>query len=147
MNTLTISQIFSNLEFYKQNYLSILNSPTSYFTEVEGAIVDVFPFKKHHLVLGELLQLWFSEKWSIDHDQSFTLEQYLAANDLKANLNKLYIYSIKGNAILGTNKSLAWLNESNAVSEILLKSPLKYYVECLSCSRPSKHLFNKQLAV
>ena len=147
MNTLTISQIFSNLEFYKQNYLSILNSPSSYFTEVEGAIVDVFPFKKHHLVLGELLQLWFSEKWSIDHDQSFTIEQYLAANDIKANLNKVYIYSIKGNAILGTNKSLAWVNESNAESEILLKSPLKYYVECLSCSRPSKPLFNKQLAV
>ena len=57
MNTLTISQIFSNLSFYKDQYLNIIQSADLYFTEVEGAFVDLFPFKKQQLFLGDLLQL------------------------------------------------------------------------------------------
>lgn len=60
MKTLTVASIFSNFDFYQRNYLNILNQPESYYTPVEDAWIDAFPFKKQDLYLGDLLQLWFS---------------------------------------------------------------------------------------
>lgn len=138
MNALTIPQIFSNLDFYKENYLNIINSSESYFTEVEGAFVDLFPFRKQNLFLGDLLQLWFSEKWSDQTKKLLEIEEYLAANDVKRNVKQqVYIYSIKGNAVSGANKSQAWSLDSDRVEEIQVKSPLKYYVELVNCPRPT----------
>lgn len=139
MSTLTIPQIFSNLAFYQENYLTILNTPETYFTEVEGAFIDLFPFKKQHLFLGDLLQLWFSEKWSDQVKKSLKLEEFLAANDVKSNAKQhVYIYSIKGNAVSGVNKSQSWVLETDAVEEIQVYSPLKYYVELVNCPRPTR---------
>ena len=45
MKTLTVASIFSNLDFYQRNYLNILNQPESYYTPVEDAWIDAFPFK------------------------------------------------------------------------------------------------------
>ena len=36
---------FSNFDFYQRNYLNILNQPESYYTPVEDAWIDAFPFK------------------------------------------------------------------------------------------------------
>ena len=66
MNTLTISQIFENFSFYQENYLSILQDSEQYFIQVEQAYLDVWPFTEKKLYLGDLLQLWFSEKWLIN---------------------------------------------------------------------------------
>lgn len=138
MNTLKIPQIFSNLSFYKENYLSILSSEASYFTEVEGAYVDLFPFKKQRLYLGDLLQLWFSEKWSDEAPKAHLLEEYLAATDVKNSAkNHVYIYCIKGNAVTGLNSSQAWSQLSSTVENLSLRFPLKYYVELVNCPRPS----------
>lgn len=139
MTTLTIPQIFSNLEFYKENYLNILNSPDTYFTEVDGAFVDLFPFKQQHLFLGDLLQLWFSEKWSDDVTSSHRIEEYLAAQDIKDYASKhVYIYSIKGNAVTGLNTSQVWDQNSQLVQQVEVRSPLKYYVELVNCPRPDR---------
>lgn len=139
MKTLTIPQIFSNLAFYKENYLNILNTPDTYFTEVEGAFVDLFPFKKQHLFLGDLLQLWFSEKWSDDVTPSHRIEEYLAAQDIRDYASKhVYIYSIKGNAVTGVNTSQVWDQNSQLVQQVEVHSPLKYYVELVNCPRPDR---------
>ena len=45
MKTLTVSSIFSNFDFYQRNYLNILNQPESYYTLVEDAWINAFPFK------------------------------------------------------------------------------------------------------
>ena len=37
MNTLTIPEVFSNIDFYKENYLSIISDSAQYYTEVENA--------------------------------------------------------------------------------------------------------------
>ena len=58
MNALTISDIFSNLEYYKEQYLAILAHPEQYFTPVAHAYVQVWPLAKEQLYLGDLLQLW-----------------------------------------------------------------------------------------
>lgn len=137
MYTLTIPQIFSNLDFYQENYLNILNSAESYFTDVEGAFVDLFPFKKQNLYLGDLLQLWFSEKWSDDATKTFQLEEYLAANDVKKSAKQhVYIFAIQGNAVTGVNKSQSWALVDSKVETLALRSPLKYYVELVNCARP-----------
>ncbi len=46
MKTLTIASIFSNFDFYQHNYLNILNQSQSYYTLVEGAWINAYPFKK-----------------------------------------------------------------------------------------------------
>ena len=53
------------------------------------------------MILGDLLQLWFSEKWSDDAVQSHRIEDYLAAQDVKGYASKhVYIFAITGNAVL-----------------------------------------------
>ncbi|MCG9241134.1 hypothetical protein ACLDXR_10580 [Acinetobacter baumannii] len=44
MKTLTVASIFSNFDFYQRNYLNILNQPESYYTPVEDAWIDAFPW-------------------------------------------------------------------------------------------------------
>ena len=139
MNTLTISQIFSNLSFYKDQYLNIIQSADLYFTEVEGAFVDLFPFKKQQLFLGDLLQLWFSEKWSDDAIQSHRIEEYLAAQDVKSYASKhVYIFAITGNAVTGVNTSRVCAQDSQNIEQLEVRSPLKYYVELVNCPRPDR---------
>ena len=125
MNTLTISQIFSNLSFYKDQYLNIIQSADLYFTEVEGAFVDLFPFKKQKLFLGDLLQLWFSEKWSDDDVKSYASKH-------------VYIFAITGNAVTGVNTSHVWAQDSQNIEQLEVRSPLKYYVELVNCPRPDR---------
>ena len=66
MNTLNISDIFSQFSYYQEHYLSILSTPEQYYTAVEGAYIHVWPLAPQDLYLGDLLQLWFSEKWLIN---------------------------------------------------------------------------------
>jgi hypothetical protein len=66
MNTLTISDIFANLADYQDQYLSIISNPEQYYTPVESAYIDVWPVGYTGLYLGDLLQLWFSERWLVN---------------------------------------------------------------------------------
>lgn len=137
MYTLTISQIFFNLGFYQNHYLNILQSPDQYFTEVEGAYIDVLPFKKQSLYLGDLLQLWFAQKWQVAISPAFEVEQYLAAIDVQTTLDQpAYIYAITANLFNGSNQTQVWNLSSEQPQQRVLDSSLKNYCEFLACHRP-----------
>ena len=56
MNTLSISDIFSQFSYYQEHYLSILSTPEQYSTALEGAFIHVWPLSPQDLYLGDLLQ-------------------------------------------------------------------------------------------
>jgi hypothetical protein len=89
MKTLTIASIFSNFDFYQQNYLNVLTQSESYYTPVEDAWIDAYPFKKQNLYLGDLLQLWFSSKWNV-HNSLKILKSSKLLNSSKS----LYIFQL-----------------------------------------------------
>ena len=88
MNTLTISDIFANLADYQDQYLSIISNPEQYYTPVESAYIDVWPVGCTDLYLGDLLQLWFSERWLVNSpcqllsEQSTTLLKRLCSESM-----------------------------------------------------------------
>lgn len=99
MKTLTIASIFSNFDFYQQNYLNVLTQSESYYTPVEDAWIDAYPFKKQNLYLGDLLQLWFSSKWNV-HNSLKILKSSKLLNSSKS----LYIFQLEGELLLGKIK-------------------------------------------
>ncbi|WP_335973229.1 hypothetical protein [Acinetobacter calcoaceticus] len=131
MKTLTVASIFSNFDFYQRNYLNILSQPESYYTPVEGASIDAYPFKKQDLYLGDLLQLWFSSKWNV-HSSLKVLKSSKLLNPSKA----LYIFQLEGELLLGKNKVLTWSVEHQEVVELQLKSIWASYVVAQTCDRP-----------
>lgn len=137
MYTLSIPEIFSNFSFYKENYLEIIQSSEQYFTEVDGAFIDVWPFKKQSLYLGDLLQLWFAEKWRVDLAPAFEIEQYLAAVDVHTpHIHSVYIYAISANILNGFNSTLLWNQQTQQQQWVDLNSTLKNYCEFIACQRP-----------
>ena len=145
MYTLTTAQIFSNLSFYQENYLDILQSSEAYFTQVKDAFIDIQPFKKRSLYLGDLLKLWFAEKWTIQLAQHFNVEEYLAALDVIHQKDQRgYIFSIQANLLTGSNQTQVWLADHHQSKSIVLDSVLKNYCEYLNCDRP-KDQFKKNL--
>ncbi|MFI8035949.1 hypothetical protein ACFMJX_01115 [Acinetobacter baumannii] len=117
MKTLTVASIFSNFDFYQRNYLNILNQPESYYTPVEDAWIDAFPFKKQDLYLGDLLQLWFSSKWDVH-----TSLKVLKCSKVVDQSKPLYIFQLEGELFLGKNKVLAWSTQHHKVIELQLKN-------------------------
>lgn len=137
MYTLTIAQIFSNLSFYQDHYLNILECPEQYYTQVEGAFIHVWPFKKQSLYLGDLLQLWFAEKWKVQPLLDFKIEEYLAAVDVQYFQNSnVYVYAIQGNALNGANTSHVWSLKDQRSHIVNLNLTLKSYCEFVACQRP-----------
>ncbi|MDD9318007.1 hypothetical protein [Acinetobacter lactucae] len=132
MNTLTITSIFSYFDFYQYNYLNILNQSESYYTSVEGAWINAYPFKKQELYLGDLLQLWFSTKWNA-HNSLKVLKSSKLLNSSK----DLYIFQLEGELLLGKNKVLAWSAEHQEIIELQLKNIWAPYVIAQTCERPN----------
>ena len=128
MNTLSISDIFQNLDYYKTHYLSILSHPDQYFTPVENAYINVWPLGHIDLFLGDLLHLWFSEKWLIndsclrlgDHKDDGRKTPFQRENDL-------YLYQLSGSALSGSNRSHVWSQSENKSIRTILNSPFRYY--------------------
>ncbi|WP_336167424.1 hypothetical protein [Acinetobacter sp. 161(2023)] len=131
MKTLTVASIFSNFDFYQHHYLNILSRTESYYTPVEGASIDAYPFKKQDLYLGDLLQLWFSSKWNV-HGSLKILKSSKVLNPSKA----LYIFQLEGELLLGKNKVLAWSTEHQEIIELQLKNIWTSYVVAQTCDRP-----------
>jgi len=131
MKTLTVASIFSNFNFYRRNYLNILCRPESYYTPVEGAWIDAYPFKKQDLYLGDLLQLWLSSKWNL-HGSLKILKSSKVLNPTKP----LYIFQLEGELLLGKNKVRAWSDEHQEVIELQLKNIWAPYVIAQTCERP-----------
>ncbi len=131
MKTLTIASIFSNFDFYQHNYLNILNQSESYYTPIESAWINTYPFKKQNLYLGDLLQLWFSSKWNVHNALKI-----LKSSKLLNSSESLYIFQLEGELLLGKNKVLAWSVEHQEIIELQLKNIWAPYVIAQTCKRP-----------
>ena len=143
MNTLTIPQIFANFSFYKENYLSIINNPDQYYVPVQGAEVQIWPLTAHQLFLGDLLQLWFGDKWKIQNAKNLLTQK----NVLTVNEHfPLYLFQLGGELILGANTALAWSVAENKIVAVQVKSIWQYAVFSHLCSRPKNYHENKAIA-
>lgn len=130
MSTLSIPQIFQNLAFYQANYLSILAQPEQYNIPVESAYVDVWPFARIELCLGDLLQLWFSEKWLIQPSERNLIElEFNFKKDPVERTNDVYLYQLTGNSFIGKNKSKAWSCSQQQDLELNVNSLLRHLFE------------------
>ena len=124
---LKIADIFSNFDFYQTHYLSIIADPRQYYTPVESAFIGVWPVGNIPLYLGDLLQLWFSEKWLINSPIQLLLENY--SNGRKQPLqrnNDLYLYQLCGSALSGRNNSKVWSRSENKTLAVALDSVFAY---------------------
>lgn len=124
---LKIADIFSNFDFYQTHYLSIIADSQQYYTPVESAFIGVWPVGNIPLYLGDLLQLWFSEKWLINSPIQLLLENY--SNGRKQPLqrnNDLYLYQLCGSALSGRNNSKVWSRSENKTLAVALDSVFAY---------------------
>jgi hypothetical protein len=138
MNTLTISQLFSNLSFYKENYLSIIKNAEQYYTPVDGAYVQVWPLAKQQLFLGDLLQLWFSDKWSVDEEKRVLINTILRDKSLDQAEQDLFVYEVNGSSLTGLDESKAWSVRANKAVDISVGTIFQFYCVFKSLSRPAR---------
>ena len=137
MSTLTISQIFENFSFYQENYLSILQNPEQYYLQVQHAHLNVWPFSEKKLYLGDLLQLWLSEKWLIESDC-----RLLSNSDIKIKpqtvqrTQDLYLFQLSGSTLSGSNHAQVWSISEQKILYLSLDSVFKYYCYFESIERP-----------
>lgn len=134
MNTLTIPQIFSQLSFYQDHYLEIIQDSTQYFTPVTGAEIRLWPLAAKQLYLGDLLQLWFAEKWLVEKERQFSFEVFLNVPETQP--KELFIYAISGNLLTGTNQSKVWQASSAQTQKLSVANVSKHYFEYCALSRP-----------
>ena len=142
MNTLTISEIFSNFSFYQENYLSIVQDSQQYFIPVPEAYIQIWSNTQEPLYLGDLLQLWFSEKWCVQSSHHLSCEKSGQKEILKSfqNPQNLYVYQIKGNIFTGKNHSIAWSRTEEKIYPIKLDSVFKHYCYSKSLAHPKRYL-------
>ncbi|MCO8091740.1 hypothetical protein [Acinetobacter pseudolwoffii] len=136
MNTLSIPQIFSQLTYYQESYLQIIADPAQYYIPVTDAHIKLWPLAQKSLYLGDLLQLWFAEKWLVETERQFSFEVFLNADYLKEQSRELYIYAISGNLLTGTNQSKAWQASTAQIQDVELANVSKHYFEFQGLSRP-----------
>ncbi|ATO19968.1 hypothetical protein BS636_10040 [Acinetobacter sp. LoGeW2-3] len=134
MNTLTIPQIFSQLSFYQENYLDIIQDATQYFTPVADAKIRLWPLAAKQLYLGDLLQLWFAEKWLVEQERQFSFEVFLNAPEPQP--KDLYIYAISGNLLTGSNQSRVWQASVEQIQSLSVANVSKHYFEYQALTQP-----------
>ena len=138
MHTLTIAEIFSNLSFYQDNYLSIIQDSVQYRTVVEDAYIQVWPVGTEQLYLGDLLQLWFSDKWLINSPCQLLLESYSSGRKKPLQRDHdLYLYQLNGSALSGRNNSKVWSVSEQKKLSVSLDSVFKYLCIFKGTHRPS----------
>lgn len=143
MTILNIETIFSNFSFYQQNYLDILQDPEHYYTPVENSFLNTFPFKQNTLYLGDLLQLWFGNKWKIENARNLLSQK----NPLLVSVQSpLYLFQLGGELILGANTALAWSVAEQKVVTVHVKSIWQYAVFSHLCDRPKHVKSSKAIA-
>lgn len=146
MNTLTIPKIFSNIRFYQDNYLSIIEDAEQYYTAVEGAFVQVWPLASHQLFLGDLLQLWFSKKWVVDEKNKVLINSILRDQLIDTKAQDLFVYEVKGSSLTGLDESKAWSKKDNQSVDISVGTIFQFYCVFKSLSRPKKKFDSAYLA-
>ncbi len=143
MTILNIQSIFSNLSFYQQHYLEIIQDAAQYYTPVEHSFINTFPFKQQALYLGDLLQLWFGNKWKIQTAKDLLSQKNTLTVDEHA---PLYLFQLGGELFLGANTALAWSVAEQKVVSVQVKSIWQYAVFSHLCIRPKNFQSNKAIA-
>lgn len=138
MNTLSIPEIFSQFSYYQENYLSLIQQPELYYTVVEGAFVSVRPFAAVQLYLGDLLQLWFSEKWLVQSKPESWISAYFSAQTEEQ--ERVYIYALEGQLWSKPLQAQAWSKSQHAACTVQLEHTLKYYCYYKALSAPQYKL-------
>ena len=137
MNTLTIRQIFSNLHYYQDQYLTIVNDADLYFTLVEDANIQVWPLGNHQVYLGDLLQLWFGDKWILNEKAKPLINSILREkSDISSEFNH-YIFSIEGSTLTGKNQVKAWSIEKKEIITLNVDNLFQFYCVFKVCKRPA----------
>lgn len=147
MNTLTISHLFSNLQNYKDQYLSILNHPEQYFIPVTDAYVDIWPVGKEQLYLGDLLQLWLGEKWIVNAEKAPLINTILRDKTKAEPAFNRYVFCLQGNLLTSKNTAQAWSVDASQSEALNIESLFQYYCVFKSLTRPQgqKAFFNSSL--
>lgn len=130
MTTLYVADIFKNFAFYQAQYTSILNNPKQYQIPVLDAILDVWPSAAKQLYLGDVLQLWFSQKWLINTEcRLISKEESIFLNIFNTKIQKddLYLCELHGNAFLGKSIAKVWSMSEQKLLAIELEGSLQYY--------------------
>ena len=145
MNALTVPHIFSNLEYYKEHYLSILEQPEQYFTSVAHAYVQVWPLAKEQLYLGDLLQLWLGDKWVVNLEKQPLINTVLREKAKQVPEFDRYVYALQGSLLTGKNAAQAWSSHAGQSAELSVGSLFQYYCVFKSLARPQaqKSALNK----
>nr|WP_228128831.1 hypothetical protein [Acinetobacter junii] len=139
MTTLRIESIFSNFSFYKQNYLNIINDPSQYYQVVESANIHFASFSDERLYLGDLLQLWLSDKWTEHQLKTLTKSHYLLPTQDGVNgQNSLFLFAFKKHSLFKQAYAYAWNTLENKVQEIALNESFPFYCHYLTLSRPKR---------
>ncbi|MHA3048724.1 hypothetical protein [Acinetobacter sp. ANC 4641] len=140
MPFLRIQDIFANFQFYKENYLSILKNPQSYYQAVADAGIHFAILSEQKVYLGDLLQLWFGDKWT-EH-QAKQLQQgesnYWQPVQQDSASSDIFVFAIQGQGIGKHAKALAWSQHDAQIREIYLDRVLPYYFNFIALERP-KH--------
>nr|ESK53161.1 hypothetical protein F987_01323 [Acinetobacter gyllenbergii NIPH 230] len=143
MTILNIQSIFLNFSFYQEHYLEIIQDPVQYYTPVEHAFLNTFPFKQQALYLGDLLQLWFGNKWKIQTAKNLLIQKNSSTINERS---PLYLFQLGGELFLGANTALAWSVAEQKVVSVQVKSIWQYAVFSHLCIRPKNFQSNKAIA-
>lgn len=128
MHKLTIQYVFSNFQFYQQNYQHIMTSADDYYQPVESALLDFSVISQEQIYLGDLLQLWFNQNW-----QSFEL----FVENKQLNLNGIsYIFAIKKR--LHQSIAYVWSPLNQQVLSIEISNDLALYLPFIQLVRPKR---------
>lgn len=146
MSFLSISSLFDQFKFYQQHYLNILQDPQLYYTPIEGAEIGVWPLKPQQLFLGDLLQLWLSEKWLVSLQPAFRFELFLGDSaPQKLQVEQFYILAIQGNLLSSQHTALVWSVNQQHIQEIELDQFYRHIIEYKALTRPKYKQASKQL--
>lgn len=140
MNALTISHLFSNLQSYQDQYLSILQNAEQYFTPVEDAYIHVWPAARQPLYLGDLLQLWLSDKWIVNTKKAPLINTVLRDKAKPAPEFDRYVFCLQGNLLTGQNAAQAWSIQGSQREAFNLEGLFQFYCIFKSLNRPKPQI-------
>ena len=147
MHTLTIAQIFKNFDFYQTQYQTILDDPQQYYIPVQDATLEIWPFSKKNLYLGDLLQLWLHKTWLIN--QAIDAKHAIASqHDWFARTSlqqEVYAFAISGNAILGKTYLKCWSVEQQKIISLEIEQSLKYLWTYQLLQKPNQPVYFQQI--
>ncbi|WOE31635.1 MULTISPECIES: hypothetical protein [unclassified Acinetobacter] len=133
---LKIATVLKNLSLYQVQYLDILQDSKLYFSQVEGAYLHIWPFQPIPLYLGDLLQLWLSDKWIEHLGHKPLINTILRSHTQIDSSQDHYVYAIEANLLTGKNHVVSWSKLLGQNQYLDLTNALQYYCVFKALKRP-----------